>query len=62
LVGLATSADFRELFPACDRAILLEDERGEAETAAMAPSSGLRKIPVGAPDAWDRVLAGVTRK
>jgi predicted mannosyl-3-phosphoglycerate phosphatase (HAD superfamily) len=60
-LGIATSEDSAELFAACDRGILLKNGVSDDATSGLPSSSKTKEIPLSAPDAWDRVLAGVTK-
>jgi predicted mannosyl-3-phosphoglycerate phosphatase (HAD superfamily) len=65
-IGLAPREQADELFPACDRNILLvagSVEPDDDETAARPPSgSRVREISLHAPEVWEEVLAQITRK
>jgi predicted mannosyl-3-phosphoglycerate phosphatase (HAD superfamily) len=56
ILGIATQEESRELFAACDRAILLGHP---ASYASGSHPSKAREIPFPAPDTWDLVLAGL---
>jgi mannosyl-3-phosphoglycerate phosphatase len=69
-LGIATEDEAKELFPACDRTILLSAETGTAKETAVGHAAGQagrsapglrasRQIPVSAPDVWERVLEGI---
>lgn len=73
VLGIATPDEAKELFPACDRTVLLSDEARDAEeegevgdaAAEERPQRGLRasrEIPLAAPDVWERVLEGITAR
>jgi mannosyl-3-phosphoglycerate phosphatase len=61
-VALATSEDGRDLFPACDRAILLKD-RSETEVEhAVSPGSEKRQaleLELLSPGAWEKALYAI---
>ncbi len=64
-IGLAPREQADELFPACDRNILLVEESEEPhdETVVRSPGgSRVREISLHAPEAWEEVLAQITRK
>ena len=64
-IGLAPREQADELFPACDRNILLvtESEDSRDETVVRPPSgSRVREISLNAPKAWEEVLEQITRK
>jgi predicted mannosyl-3-phosphoglycerate phosphatase (HAD superfamily) len=64
-IGLAPWEQASELFPACDRNILLVEESEEShDEAVLRPPSGsrVRGISMHAPEAWEEVLAQITRK
>lgn len=64
-IGLAPREQADELFPACDRNILLvtESEDSRDETVVRPPSgSRVREISLNAPRAWEEVLEQITRK
>lgn len=60
-LGIATPAEAPELFPACDRSILLLDGRGEAAAEAKTPKAS-REIRLSSPDAWEQILEGILAK
>jgi predicted mannosyl-3-phosphoglycerate phosphatase (HAD superfamily) len=60
ILGIATQEESRELFVACDRAVLLGD--CDPDGAAQPHSSRTREIPFPSPDTWDMVLAGLTSR
>jgi mannosyl-3-phosphoglycerate phosphatase len=62
LVGLATAPDSKELFPACDRAILLT-ERASTEGAGK-PKSGpaAKALPLFQPDTWQVALEAIENR
>ena len=57
ILGMAASEDAKELFPACDRTILLSEETTEAEIRSF---RGGKEIPLSMPDVWERVLESIT--
>lgn len=64
-VALATEDLAANLFPSCDRKVLLVDR--ERETVRDSPSDhvhrrGIREVPVEAPDVWEQVLEIVRGK
>jgi predicted mannosyl-3-phosphoglycerate phosphatase (HAD superfamily) len=64
-IGLAPREQADELFPACDRNILLVDQTEEShdETAQRPPrGSRVREISMYAPEVWEEVLAQITTK
>src|SRR5258708_7537836 len=64
-IGLAPREQADELFPACDRNILLVEESEEPhdETVVRSPGgSPVKEISLHAPEAWEEVLAQITRK
>jgi mannosyl-3-phosphoglycerate phosphatase len=75
ILGIATPVEAQDLFPACDRTVLLSEEthaaeeehspvaHGETETPRPKRSvKASREIPLAAPDVWDRVLEGITER
>jgi len=60
ILGIATQEESRELFAACDRAILLGHP--ESDPSGSPHSSKAREIPFPAPDTWDLVLAGLAAR
>jgi hypothetical protein len=62
LVGLATAPDSKELFPACDRAILLT-ERASTEGAGK-PKSGptAKALPLFQQDTWQVALEAIENR
>lgn len=64
-VGLASREQAGELFPACDRNILLVEEAEESRNETVGrPSRGSRvkEISMHAPDVWEEVLTQITAK
>jgi predicted mannosyl-3-phosphoglycerate phosphatase (HAD superfamily) len=64
-IGIAPVDQADELFPACDRNLLLiPQSREEAEEAFVLPpgSPRTKRIHLHAPDAWEEVLAEITAK
>jgi predicted mannosyl-3-phosphoglycerate phosphatase (HAD superfamily) len=64
-IGLAPREQADELFPACDRNILLvEDSEGSHDETVPRPPSGsrLREISMHVPEVWEEVLAQITTK
>jgi len=59
ILGIATPDEAKELFPACDRTILLSSESSDTETPSFRAT---REIPLAVPDVWDRVLEGITAR
>ena len=59
VVGIATPEEAKELFPACDRTILLTDTAFNSDFETQRARAS-REIPISAPDAWDRVLESIT--
>jgi len=59
-VALATSADGRDLFPACDRAILLKDRAG-AERAVVSSTEKRQalELELFSPGFWERALEAI---
>lgn len=73
ILGIAAPGEAKELFPACDRTVLLSAETGAAEEEDSAVGHGMsetprpgrsfkasREIPLAAPDVWDCILEGIT--
>jgi len=64
-IGLALREQAGELFPACDRNILLVEEPKESrEETVLRPAgrSRVKEISLPAPDVWEEVLAQITAK
>jgi len=64
-IGIAPPDQTDELFPACDRSLLLiAQSREEAEEALFLPpgSPRTKRIHLHAPDAWEEVLSQITAK
>jgi mannosyl-3-phosphoglycerate phosphatase len=64
-IGIAPPDQADELFPACDRNLLLiAQSREEAEEALVLPpgSPRTKRIHLHEPDAWEQVLAQITSK
>ena len=55
-IGLATSSDAPELFPACDRAILLTDRSSALEGPALAGGSAPKTLPLFGGETWPQAL------
>jgi predicted mannosyl-3-phosphoglycerate phosphatase (HAD superfamily) len=61
-IGLAPQEQADELFPACDRNILLVEE-SRVETVVRPPGgSRVKEISLRAPDVWEEVLARITAR
>jgi hypothetical protein len=61
-IGLAPQEQAGELFPACDRNILLVEEFRD-ETGVRPPGhSRVKEISLRAPDVWEEVLAQITAR
>jgi predicted mannosyl-3-phosphoglycerate phosphatase (HAD superfamily) len=61
-IGIATREQADELFPACDRNLLLIPE-GREETLALPPGSSRTKpIQFHAPDSWEEVFTQITTR
>lgn len=56
-VALATPEDAGELFPACDRAILLTDREN-----AEAPAGKAKVLPLFGPDTWEETLEAIRNR
>lgn len=61
VLGIATAAEAKELFPACDRTILLTETAPESESDPQGGRAS-KEMPLSAPDVWDRVLESITAR
>jgi predicted mannosyl-3-phosphoglycerate phosphatase (HAD superfamily) len=61
-IGLAPQEHAAELFPACDRNILLVEESHDEAVVPPPGGSRVREISLHAPDVWEEVLAQITAK
>jgi predicted mannosyl-3-phosphoglycerate phosphatase (HAD superfamily) len=59
IVGVATAGEGGELFPACDRGVLLTE--GERDEGAEGGSQGMRvkRLPLHDPEVWTRLMESV---
>jgi predicted mannosyl-3-phosphoglycerate phosphatase (HAD superfamily) len=61
-IGIASQEEADELFPACDRNILLIAQSREEPLAPLPGSPRTKRIHLQATDAWEQVLAQITAK
>jgi mannosyl-3-phosphoglycerate phosphatase len=61
-IGLAPQEQAGELFPACDRNILLAEEFRDETVVRPPGGSRVKEISLRAPDVWEEVLARITAK
>lgn len=62
ILGIATPEESSDLFPACDRGLLLARRSATDAPPAPARPTRAKELPLGAPDLWERVLAEVSPK
>jgi predicted mannosyl-3-phosphoglycerate phosphatase (HAD superfamily) len=60
-IGMATSEEAAELFPCCNRNILLAD-RSLSDEDSAAPSLASLSLPLFAPDTWERAVEFIVAK
>lgn len=58
-VALATQSDRADLFPACDRAILLTDRTSAASDEKPHPGPSPKSLPLFQPDSWSLALEAI---
>ena len=58
-VGLATAVDRADLFPACDRAILLTDRTTTVNDAKPRQGPAPKSLPLFQPDSWGEALEAI---
>lgn len=58
-IGLSTAASAQELFPACDRGILLANRLAPAEDPASQQRPAPKVLPLFSPDTWERALEAI---
>ena len=61
-VGIATPNLAAGLFPFCERSILLADRRPERVSLDQPDAPHSQRLPLHAPDVWERVLEAITTK
>jgi len=61
-VAVATSDLAAGLFPFCERTILLTNAKAEEVSDDQADTSNTWRLPVHAPDLWERILAAIAGK
>lgn len=61
-IALATSEEAPELFPCCNRAILLADRSSASLDADLLVRSSLLSLPLFAPDTWENALESILAK
>jgi predicted mannosyl-3-phosphoglycerate phosphatase (HAD superfamily) len=61
-IALATSEEAPELFPCCNRAILLADRSSASLDADLLARSSLLSLPLFAPDTWENALESILAK
>ncbi len=59
ILGIATPEDSSDLFPACDRGLLLARRPAGDTPSVTARPRKAKELPLSAPDLWERVLAEV---
>ncbi|HEY1469250.1 MAG TPA: hypothetical protein VGF61_09405 [Candidatus Acidoferrum sp.] len=61
-IALATSEEAPELFPSCNRAILLADRSSASLDTDLLARSSLLSLPLFAPDTWENALESILAK
>jgi len=61
-VGIATPDLASGLFPFCERTILLTDRKSEEPSQDQPDSPRVRRLPLHAPDVWERLFAAIATK
>jgi predicted mannosyl-3-phosphoglycerate phosphatase (HAD superfamily) len=61
-IAIATSEEAPELFPCCNRAILLADRSSTSSGADFSPRTSLLSLPLFAPDTWEAALESILAK
>jgi len=61
-VGIATSDLGASLFPFCDRAILLTDDKSEGDSQDRPDALHTRRLPLQVPDIGERLMAAITTR
>jgi predicted mannosyl-3-phosphoglycerate phosphatase (HAD superfamily) len=59
-IGVATSGQERELFAACDRAILLTNKRDQEADSPSERSHRVLRVPLHSDDKWDQILSSLS--
>ncbi len=60
--GIATPDLADGLFPFCERTILLTDRKSEEASQDLPVTAHARRLPLHAPDVWERLLATIATK
>jgi mannosyl-3-phosphoglycerate phosphatase len=61
-IAIATSEEAPELFPCCNRAILLADRSSASSGADLSARTSLLSLPLFAPDTWETALESILAK
>jgi len=61
-IGIATPDSAPGLFPFCERTILLTDRKSATASLDQPDTSQARRLPLHAPDLWERLLAVIAGK
>jgi len=61
-LGIATPDLAAGLFPFCERTILLTDRKSEEASEELPVAPHARRLPLHAPDIWERLLAAIATK
>jgi mannosyl-3-phosphoglycerate phosphatase len=61
-IAIATSEDAPELFPCCNRALLLADRSSPSSAADSPARTSLLSLPLFAPDTWETALESILAK
>ena len=61
-IAIATSEEAAELFPCCNRAILLADRSSASSGTDLSARTSLLSLPLFAPDTWETALESILAK
>jgi predicted mannosyl-3-phosphoglycerate phosphatase (HAD superfamily) len=61
-VGIAVTGSELELFPACDRAVLLTNKSVQAAEPSGHHAHRVLRVPLNSPDKWKQILASLTTR
>jgi predicted mannosyl-3-phosphoglycerate phosphatase (HAD superfamily) len=62
IVGVATEDLSPDLFPYCERTILLTNRAQDSDSTDRAPNPRARRLELRAPDIWERVLGAISTR
>jgi mannosyl-3-phosphoglycerate phosphatase len=61
-IGMSTAADYKELFPACDRSILFTDREGTVKTGGTSLGPTPKSLPLFGVDSWTEALEAIQNR